>query len=105
IVSGGAYGIDGAAHQAALAAGGNTIAILAGGVDRPYPRGHADLLARIGHVGLLASETPPGATPTRYRFMARARLLGTLSRAPVACSARRTGTIAPSARCSASSRG
>lgn len=83
IVSGGAYGIDGAAHQAALAAGGNTIAVLAGGVDRPYPRGHADLLARIGDVGLLVSELPPGATPTRYRFMARARLLGTLSGATV----------------------
>src|SRR5699024_8393614 len=83
IASAGAYGVDGAAHQAALAAGGNTIAILAGGVDRPYPRGHADLLARIGHVGLLASETAPGATPTRYRFMARARLLGTLSGARV----------------------
>lgn len=83
IVSGGAYGIDGAAHQAALAAGGNTIAILAGGVDRPYPRGHSDLLARIGDVGLLASETAPGATPTRYRFMPRARLLGSLSGATV----------------------
>lgn len=83
IVSGGAYGIDGAAQQAALAAGGNTIAILAGGVDRPYPRGHSDLLARIGDVGLLASETAPGATPTRYRFMARARLLGSLSGATV----------------------
>lgn len=65
IVSGGAYGIDGAAHHAALAEGGNTIAILAGGVDRPYPRGHADLLARIGDVGLLASEMAPGAAPTR----------------------------------------
>lgn len=83
IVAGGAYGIDAAAHRAALAAGGSTIAVLAGGVDRPYPRGNADLLARIGDVGLLVSEMPPEATPTRYRFMARARLLGALSGATV----------------------
>lgn len=79
IVSGGAYGIDAAAHRAALAAGGSTIAILAGGIDRPYPRGNADLLDRIGDLGVLISEAPPGATPTRWRFMARARLLGALS--------------------------
>ncbi|RCS79603.1 DNA-processing protein DprA [Brachybacterium alimentarium] len=83
IVAGGAYGIDAAAHRAALATGGSTIAILAGGVDRPYPRGNAGLLDRIGDVGLLASEMPPGVAPTRYRFMARARLLGTLSGATV----------------------
>lgn len=83
VVSGGAYGIDAAAHRAALATGGATIAVLAGGVDRPYPRGHADLLNRIGDLGALVSEMPPGSTPTRYRFMARARLLGTLSGATV----------------------
>lgn len=83
IVSGAAYGIDAAAHRAALATGGATIAVLAGGVDRPYPQGHADLLDRIGDVGLLASEMPPGSSPTRYRFMARARLLGALSGATV----------------------
>ena len=83
IVAGGAYGIDAAAHRAALTAGGSTIAVLAGGVDRPYPRGNSDLLARIGDLGVLASEAPPGATPTRWRFMARARLLGALSGATV----------------------
>lgn len=79
IVAGGAYGIDAATHRAALTAGGSTIAVLAGGVDRPYPRDNSDLLARIGDLGALASEAPPGATPTRWRFMARARLLGALS--------------------------
>lgn len=74
VVAGGAYGIEGASHQAALAAGGDTIAILANGVDRPYPVGHRDLLDRVAAVGLLASEVPPGAVPTRHRVIARARL-------------------------------
>lgn len=60
VVAGGAYGIEGAAHRAVLAAGGQTIAVLAGGVDRPYPAGHGDLLRRVGEVGLLVSEVPPG---------------------------------------------
>ena len=47
VVSGAAYGIDGAAHEGALAVEGVTIAVLAGGVDRPYPAGHASLLERI----------------------------------------------------------
>lgn len=67
VVAGGAYGIEGAAHRAVLAAGGQTIAVLAGGVDRPYPAGHGDLLRRVGEVGLLVSEVPPGAAPTRHR--------------------------------------
>ncbi|WP_231923908.1 DNA-processing protein DprA [Microcella alkaliphila] len=67
VVAGGAYGIEVASHQAALAAGGDTIAILANGVDRPYPVGHRDLLDRIADVGLLVSEVPPGAVPTRHR--------------------------------------
>lgn len=79
VVAGGAYGIEGAAHQAALAAGGDTIAILANGVDRRYPAGHRDLLDRVADVGLLASEVPPGAVPTRHRFIARARLLAALA--------------------------
>lgn len=76
VVAGGAYGIEGAAHQAALAAGGDTIAILANGVDRPYPAGHRDLLERVADVGLLVSEVPPGTVPTRHRFIARGRLMG-----------------------------
>lgn len=83
VVSGGAYGIEGAAHKSVLAASGHTIAVLAGGLDRPYPAGHSDLLNRIGDVGLLASELPPGAAPTRHRFLARNRLLAALSGATV----------------------
>jgi DNA processing protein len=79
VVSGGAYGIEGAAHKSVLAASGQTIAVLTGGLDRPYPAGHSELLSRIGDVGLLVSELPPGAAPTRYRFLARNRLLAALS--------------------------
>lgn len=79
IVSGGAYGIDATAHRAALVAGGATIAVLAGGLDRPYPSGNRTLLERIGETGLLMSELPPAAVPTRWRFLQRNRLLAALS--------------------------
>lgn len=70
-------------HRAVLAAGGDTIAVLAGGVDRPYPSGHRDLLDRVGDVGALVSELPPGSVPTRHRFLTRSRLLGAMSAATV----------------------
>jgi len=79
VFSGGAYGIDGAAHRAALASGGPTVAVLAGGLDRLYPAGHTDLLTRISKQGLLLSEVPPGASPTKWRFLQRGRLLAALS--------------------------
>jgi DNA processing protein len=79
VLSGGAYGVDGAAHRAALASGGSTVAVLAGGLDRPYPAGHTELLARVGKEGLLLSELPPGAAPTKWRFLQRGRLLAALS--------------------------
>src|SRR6201999_1588272 len=53
VVSGGAYGIDGAAHRGALAADGLTVAVLAGGIDVSYPSGHAALFHRIGEQGLI----------------------------------------------------
>jgi len=81
IVAGGAYGIEGTAHRAALAAGGDTIAVLAGGADRPYPAGHSELLGRIADTGLVVSEMPPGATPTRHRFFARGRLMAAFAQA------------------------
>ena len=59
VISGGAYGIDAAAHRGALAAEGVAIAILACGVDYPYPAGHADLFAAIAAQGLVVSEWPP----------------------------------------------
>ncbi len=79
VVSGAAYGIDGAAHRAALAAGAPTIAVLACGVDRAYPAGHARLLRQIAETGLVLSEYPPGTTPARHRFLARNRLVAGLS--------------------------
>ena len=94
VVAGGAYGIEGAAHRSALAAGGDTIAVLAGGVDRPYPAGHRELLDRVADVGLLMSEIPPGATPTRHRFLARGRLMAALSEASVVVEAgARSGSL------------
>ena len=59
VVSGGAYGIDGAAHRAALACDGITVAVLAGGLDIPYPAGHSALLHRVAQHGLLFTEYPP----------------------------------------------
>lgn len=73
VVSGGAYGIDGAAHRAALASDGVTMAVLAGGVDVPYPSGHSALLHRVATSGLLLSEYPPGERPTRYRSIDRTK--------------------------------
>lgn len=83
VVSGGAYGIDGAAHRAALAADGLTVAVLAGGIDVPYPAGHAALLHRIREDGLVVSEYPPGVRPARHRFLTRNRLVAALAGATV----------------------
>lgn len=83
VVSGGAYGIDGAAHRAALAAGGLTLAVLAGGIDVPYPAGHTALFQRIGEEGLIVTEYPPGMRPQRHRFLTRNRLVAALARATV----------------------
>lgn len=82
-VSGGAFGIDAAAHRGALAAGGATACVLAGGVDVPYPRSHADLLARIRESGVLVSESPLGAAAMRHRFLTRNRIIAALSRGTV----------------------
>ncbi|MGP9537803.1 DNA-processing protein DprA [Brachybacterium sp. AOP43-C2-M15] len=84
VVSGGAYGIDAAAHRGALAAtDGATLAVLAGGLDRLYPRGNTELLERVRAQHLLVSEAPPGTAPTRWRFLARNRLIAALSQATV----------------------
>ncbi len=83
VVSGGAYGIDGAAHRAALTCDGITVAILAGGFDIPYPAGHSALLHRIGQHGLLFTEYPPGVRPARHRFLTRNRLVAAVAGAAV----------------------
>lgn len=93
VVSGGAYGIDGSAHRGALAAEGPTVAILAGGIDVPYPLAHASLLDRIAEEGLLMSEVPPGEQPQRHRFLLRNRLIAALSSGLVVVEAgQRSGT-------------
>lgn len=79
VISGAAYGVDGAAHRGALAVGGATVAVLACGVDVPYPRGHAEMLRRIAEQGLLVAELPPGEHPTRSRFVLRNRLIAALA--------------------------
>ena len=83
VVSGGAFGIDGAAHRGALGVDGSTVAVLAGGVDVPYPAGHSALLHRIYRAGLVVSEYPPGVRPARHRFLVRNRLVAALSGATV----------------------
>ncbi|MGW3495564.1 DNA-processing protein DprA [Streptomyces sp. NPDC001020] len=83
VVSGGAYGVDGAAHRGTLAAGGATIAVLACGVDQPYPRGHTELISRIAHQGLVIGELPPGDHPTPRRFLLRNRVIAALTRGTV----------------------
>ncbi|TGD88605.1 DNA-protecting protein DprA [Mycolicibacterium sp. CH28] len=83
VVSGGAYGIDGVAHRAALSADGQTVAVLAGGIDILYPAGHSALLHRISSTGLLLTEYPPGVRPARHRFLTRNRLVAALAAATV----------------------
>ena len=78
IVSGGAYGIDAAAHRGALAVEAVTIAVLACGVDYPYPAGHADLFSAIAAQGAVVSEWPPGRRPARMRFLVRNRVIAAL---------------------------
>lgn len=94
VVSGGAYGVDGAAHRGALGAGGATVAVLACGVDRPYPRGHTGLITRIAEQGLVIGELPPGDHPTPSRFIVRNRIIAALTRGTVIVeAAHRSGSL------------
>jgi DNA processing protein len=83
VVSGAAFGIDQAAHRAALATRGPTVAVLACGADRAYPAAHQRLLDYIADVGVIVSEAPIGGAPTRIRFLARNRLIAALSQGTV----------------------
>lgn len=94
VVAGGAYGIEGSAHRAALAGGGSTVAVMASGIDRPYPAGHNQLFERIAQDGLIMSEVPPGISPTRQRFIDRSRIIAAISGATVIVEAGvRSGTM------------
>ncbi|RHA41997.1 DNA-protecting protein DprA [Cellulomonas rhizosphaerae] len=84
VVSGGAYGIDAAAHRGALSRGGRTVVLLAGGVDRAYPAGNARIFeAAVGGGGALVAEVPPGSVPTKGRFLQRNRVIAAAARATV----------------------
>ncbi|MEZ0163892.1 DNA-processing protein DprA [Kineococcus sp. LSe6-4] len=99
VVSGGAFGIDAAAHRAAVAVEGTSVAVLACGVDRSYPPGNAALLARLARTGALVSEVPPGSTPTRWRFLERNRLIAALTRGTVVVEAAwRSGALSTADR-------
>ena len=94
VVSGGAYGIDAAAHRGALAADGVTMCFLAGGVDVAYPRGHEALFAEIVERGVILSEAPLGETVRRRRFLTRNRLIAALASATcVVEAAHRSGSV------------
>lgn len=99
VVSGAAYGIDGAAHRSAMAVRGPTIGVLACGVDVAYPPGHGELIRLIGERGLLVAELPPGDHPTRSRFVLRNRVIAALSRGTVVIEAAvRSGALVTARR-------
>jgi DNA processing protein len=75
VVSGGAFGIDGAAHAAALRAGGSTVLFAAGGAGRVYPSAHAWLFGQAARSGAVVWEHPPGVRLTRGAFLHRNRLI------------------------------
>ena len=79
VVSGGAFGVDAAAHRGALAADGVTVAVLACGVNVPYPTAHAELFDAIAAQGVLVSEWPPGRHVSRLRFLVRNRMIAALA--------------------------
>jgi DNA processing protein len=94
IVSGMARGIDGEAHRGALESGGLTAAVLGCGIDRDYPRRHADLARRIAASGAVVSEYGPSIEPAPWRFPARNRLIAGLSLVTVVVEAReRSGAL------------
>ena len=83
VISGLAQGIDAAAHDGALRAGGYTAAVLGTGVDRVYPTAHQALAARLAESGGLLSEFPLGTTPRAWHFPMRNRIISGLCRAVV----------------------
>lgn len=88
IVSGAAYGIDGAAQWAALEAGGYSCAVLGCGVDICYPASHIQLLERAAQQGGVVSEFPPGTRPQRHHFPMRNRIISGIADAVVVVEAK-----------------
>lgn len=99
VISGGAFGIDRAAHAAVLAADGATIAALACGIDRLYPKSNSRLLEQVTNHGLLITEWAPGSAPMRHRFLVRNRLIAGLTTGTVVVEAAiRSGARSTAAR-------
>nr|WP_269810840.1 DNA-processing protein DprA [Kineosporia rhizophila] len=94
VISGAALGIDAAAHRGALAVGGPTVAVLAGGLDRAYPPSNELLIKEVGRHGAVISEVPIGSAPTRWRFILRNRIIAALGQATCVVEAgSRSGTM------------
>jgi DNA processing protein len=89
VIAGGSFGVEASAHRGALGADGVTVAVTAGGLDRPYPAAHADLFNAITAQGALVSEAPPETPVLRVRFKARARILAALACGTVVAEAAR----------------
>jgi DNA processing protein len=99
VVSGGAYGIDAQAHRSTVALDGQTTAVMAGGLDRLYPSGNLELFKAIEGRGSLLSEMPPGAEPTKWRFLQRNRLIAALGQATIVVEANaRSGAVSTANR-------
>lgn len=94
LVSGAAFGIDQAAHRGALALDGPSVAVLACGVDRPYPADHRSLIEHMAQACAVVSELPPGCAPLRGRFLARNRIIAALASGTVIVeAAHRSGAL------------
>jgi DNA processing protein len=91
VVSGLALGIDAAAHEGACGAGAPPIAVVAGGLDEPYPRSHARLWERVAERGVIVSESPAGTPTEKWRFPTRNKLLAALSDVVVVVESRHQG--------------
>lgn len=95
VVSGGARGIDGAAHEGALEGGGSTVVVVAGGIDAQYPPEHAALFEEVARAGALVAEAPPGTPPLRRAFLRRNRIVAALADACLVVQAdERSGSLA-----------
>lgn len=94
IISGGAYGIDSAAHRGALVAEGCTIAVIASGIDTPYPSGNSRLFEEISESGAIISEVAIGMPALPHRFLTRNRIIAALSQSTLVVEAAfRSGSL------------